>query len=103
MAISFQNRLLLNPSTTCPRARSLSPKDARTVGEPGHRADLLEPGQLVQKPLGALDVGIVHVKCAEERIEVALQGRDGRGSRLIRGLAVLDELAIAAIADPLLG
>ena len=35
MAISFQNRLLQSPSTTCPSARSLSATAARTVGAPG--------------------------------------------------------------------
>ena len=91
MAICFQNRLLLSPSTTRPSARSLSPSDARTVGLPGfvpdvwslgslridqagHLARLLEPGQLLEEPVGALDVGIVHVEAAEHRVEVALAG-----------------------------
>ena len=69
MAICFQNRLLLSPSTTCPSARSLSPTHAVTVGlpgvvpevwslgsrridQPGHLAGLLEPGQLLEEPLG---------------------------------------------------
>ena len=46
MAICFQNRLLLSPSTTRPSARSLSPTHAVTVHLPGDVPEVWSLGSL---------------------------------------------------------
>ncbi len=92
------------------RHRPLARRGARRVvirqledHQPRHLAGFLEAGQLLEEAIGSLRVGIVHVEASVHGVEVALE-RFHVGRRGLIGLRrVPDELAIAAIRDPLLG
>ena len=68
-----------------------------------HVALFLEAFQFLDEAVGPLDVGIIQVVAAEPRIEVAFQRLDRGRGRVLGRLAVVDPLAVTAIADLGLG